>query len=78
MCTVIVNSRDPRRHIEEVNHAIREFKKKVKRTGILQDLRKYEHYTAPSKRRRLKAAESLKQRKRDDRKAQWQNQKYEF
>lgn len=75
---VYVNCRDPRRHLEEVNVAIRDFKKKVKNAGILQDLRKHEYYVAPAKKRRLKAAESLKQKKRDERKAEWQNRKFEF
>lgn len=78
MCEVIVNSRDPRRHREEVDNALRELRKKVKKAGIFQDLRKHEHFVAPSKKRKLKAAESLKQRKRDERKSQWQNRSNDF
>lgn len=78
MCEVIVNCRDSRRHMDEVEQAIREFKRAVKKAGILSDLRKHEYYVAPAKKRRLKAEESLKQRRRDERKTKWQQTKNDF
>jgi ribosomal protein S21 len=68
---VIVNCRDPRKHVFEVADALKEFKKKIKKDGLMQELRRREHYVAPSKARRLKRNESLKQRKRDEKKV-WQ------
>ena len=70
MIEVNVNCRDPRKHREEVSSAITEFKKRMKKSGVLQELRKREHYNAPSKKARLKRAEANKQRKRDKKKAE--------
>jgi small subunit ribosomal protein S21 len=69
---VDVNCRDPRKHRGEVEDALREFKKQVKKSGLMQELRRREHYVSPSKARRLKRNESLKQRKRDEKKQAWQ------
>jgi ribosomal protein S21 len=77
MAFVEINSRDPRRHREDLDWALREFKKQVKKEDILKDLRKYEYFVSPSRKRRIKSAESLKQRKRDERKSQWQNKKFD-
>jgi small subunit ribosomal protein S21 len=71
MIEVSVNCRDSRKHFLEVEDALREFKKRIKKSGLMQELRKREHYTAPSKARRLKREASLKQRKRDEKKAQF-------
>lgn len=78
MIEVIVNCRDPRRHLDEVDNALRELRKQIKKSGLMQELRRREYYVAPSKKRRVKAAESLKQRKRDERKAQWQKHNTDF
>ena len=41
----------------DVNYALRKFKKKVQEDGMLQDLRERQHYTKPSEtRKRAKAA----------------------
>lgn len=41
----------------DVNYALRKFKKKVQEDGILQDLRERQHYTKPSEvRKKAKAA----------------------
>lgn len=77
MIEVKVNCKDPRKHRQEVDDALREFKKITKKAGLMQELRKREHYVAPARKRKLKSAESLKQRKRDERKAQWQNKNNE-
>lgn len=77
MIEVTINNRDPRRHLDEVDHALRELRKQIKKSGLLQDLRKHEYYVAPSKKRKLKAAESFKLRKREERKTQWQKKKFD-
>lgn len=43
---------------ESVDRALRQFKKKVDRAGILKDLRKHRHYEKPSERRKRKLAAS--------------------
>lgn len=41
----------------DINYALRKFKKKVQEDGILQDLRERQHYTKPSEvRKKAKAA----------------------
>jgi len=66
-----VNCRDAKKHRNEVDDALKEFKKQVKKSGLMQELRKREHYTTPSKARRLKREASFKQRKRDEKKEQY-------
>jgi ribosomal protein S21 len=75
---VNVNIRDGRKHHQEVNDALKELKKRIKKSGLMQELRKREAYDAPSKKRRLKHEESLKQRKRDARKATRQQNDLDF
>ena len=55
--------------------ALKEFKKQLKKSGLLQELRIRESYMSPSKKKRFKHNEAIKQRKRDERKAQWQSKK---
>jgi small subunit ribosomal protein S21 len=43
---------------EGVERALKAFKKKVLRAGVLQDLRKRRHYVKPSEARQLKAKEA--------------------
>jgi ribosomal protein S21 len=78
MVEVQVNCRDARKHRQEVDDAIREFKKQVKKAGIMQELKSREHYVAPAKKRRLKANESIKQRKRDAKKQTWHDNGNDF
>jgi small subunit ribosomal protein S21 len=78
MIEVQVNCRDARKHRFEVEDAIREFKKQVKKAGIMQELRRREHYVPKTKKRKLKSAESFKQRKRDEKKAEWQRKNTEI
>jgi small subunit ribosomal protein S21 len=77
MIHVEVNCKDFRKHRQEVDDALKEFKKICKKAGLMQELRKREHYVPPTRKRKLKSAESLKQRKRDERKAQWQQKNTE-
>ena len=41
---------------DRLDWALKVFKKKVQRAGVLQDLRKKRHYVKPSEARQLKAA----------------------
>lgn len=76
---ITVNCRDMRKHKDEVAVALNELKKQMKKSGLMNELRRREHFTPPSKARRLKHEESLKQRKRDAKKTRWQdNNKSDF
>ena len=66
---------DGRGNVEAVADALKEFKKQLKKSGLLQELRIRESYMSPSKKKRFKHNEAIKQRKRDERKAQWQSKK---
>jgi small subunit ribosomal protein S21 len=54
----------------DINKALRRFKKKVQEDGILQELREREHYTKPSEKRakakKAGRARWLKKQKTDD------------
>lgn len=58
--------------------ALKEFKKRVKKEGILQDLRNREAYMSPSKKRRFRKNEAMKRRKREHRKTQWIEKNNEY
>ena len=70
-----VNCKDIKRHEQEVAFAIQELKKHIKKDGMMQELRRREFYIPPSRKRRLKHEESIKSRKREEKKAQWNRQK---
>jgi ribosomal protein S21 len=65
---VQIQCRDPRKHREEVANALVDFKKRIKKEGIMQELQKREQYYPPSKKRKLKREAANKQRKRDEKK----------
>lgn len=48
------------------HRALATFKSKVKKAGIFDELRKHEHYTKPSVKRRLKREEAHKRRRREE------------
>jgi len=48
------------------HRALATFKSKVKKAGIFDELRKHEHYTKPSMKRKLKRAEAHKRRRREE------------
>lgn len=75
---VKVKCADPRKHESEVAYALQDLKKQLKKDGLMNELRRREHYVAPSRKRRLKHTESIKQRRRDEKKAEWQNHKKDF
>ena len=47
--------------------AMGEFKKRVKKSEIMLELRKYEGFTKPGQKLRLKRVEALKRRRREER-----------
>lgn len=54
---------------EALERAIKEFTRRVKKEGVLNDLRRYEFFVPPSKKRRLKRNEAKKRRIQDAREA---------
>jgi small subunit ribosomal protein S21 len=49
---------------ENFERALRRFKKKCERAGILADLRRRRHYEKPSERRKRKLAAALRKKRR--------------
>jgi len=49
---------------ENVERALRRFKKKCERAGILSDLRKHRHYEKPSERRKRKLSAAIRKNRR--------------
>lgn len=49
---------------ESLENAIRRFKRKCKRAGIYNDIKKYQYYLKPSKKKRLAKKISAKKAKR--------------
>ena len=54
---------------DRVEWALKAFKRKVLRSGILKDLRKKRYYVKPSQAKRLKAAAARRRRRSDARRA---------
>ncbi|MGD2136295.1 MAG: 30S ribosomal protein S21 [Gemmatimonadales bacterium] len=52
---------------ESFDRALRRFKKKCERAGILSDLRKHRHYEKPSERRKRKLNSARRKHRRPDR-----------
>lgn len=49
---------------ESFERALKRFKKKCEKAGILSDLRKHRHYEKPSERRKRKEAEAMRKTRR--------------
>ena len=49
---------------ENIDSALRRFKKELVKSGTLQELRKREYYVAPSEKRRLKHEAAMKRAKK--------------
>ncbi|MBI3299319.1 MAG: 30S ribosomal protein S21 [Elusimicrobia bacterium] len=49
---------------ESIEEALRRFKRECERNGILKEIKRREHYTSPSVKRKLKAAETLRKIRR--------------
>lgn len=54
---------------DTIEWAIKVFKRKMAKSGILRDLRKYRHYVKPGEARHLKSAEAARRRRKEARKA---------
>jgi small subunit ribosomal protein S21 len=52
---------------DRIEWAIKTFRRKVQRSGVLKDLRKKRYFVKPSLSRRLKAASAARRRKRGGR-----------
>ncbi len=52
------------RENESIEEALRRFKRECERNGILKEIKRREHYTAPSVRRKLKQQELLRKLRR--------------
>lgn len=69
---VIVNyTGDFKKDRAALDAALRDFKKKIKKSEIMDELRERESYMNPSLKRRYRKNEAIKRRKRDERKLQW-------
>ena len=55
---------------EDVTKALRRFRRKVQRAGILKDFRKHRHYEKPSEAKRRKAQSAERRRRRQSRRKQ--------
>ncbi|MEK6544580.1 MAG: 30S ribosomal protein S21 [Elusimicrobiota bacterium] len=49
---------------ESLEEALRRFKRECEKEGVLQEIRKREHYLSPSEKRKRKAAEARKRLRR--------------
>ena len=56
-----------------VDFALRDFKKKIKKSGIMNELRQREAYMSPSAYKRYRKNEAIKRRKREEKKQEWSN-----
>ena len=58
---------------DSLESALREFRKQVKGSGVMNELKKKEWYMSPATKRRFKKNEAIKRRRREDRKQEWYN-----
>ena len=49
--------------------AMTEFKRRIKKAGVLEDLRKYEYYVKPSAKKKLKRLDAIKRKRREENEA---------
>lgn len=52
---------------DELNKALKQFTKMVKKSELLQELKNREYFLKPSKKRKFKSKEALRRRKREER-----------
>ena len=64
---------DPKKDRAAFDNGLLEFKKQVKKSELMNELRRREAYMPPSKYRRWRKNEALKRRKRENRKQEWNN-----
>lgn len=65
------NSRHAKNHVGQVDWALKELRKQLKKDNFSYELKRREHYMSPSAKKRFRKNESIKRRKREDRKQQW-------
>ena len=68
-------SDDHKKHISNVDYALKELKKMMKKEGVLQELKLREAYMSPSNKKRYRKNEALKRLRRDERKQDWYDKK---
>jgi small subunit ribosomal protein S21 len=56
---------------DELEIALQKFKKQIKKSNLMQELRRREHYISPSAKKKLRRNESIKRVKREARKNEW-------
>jgi ribosomal protein S21 len=64
MEVIVKDGKDPK---DELNKALKQFTKMVKKSELIQELRNREHFLKPSKKRIFKQQEALRRRKREER-----------
>ena len=57
---------------EPIDKALRKFKSKIKREGIIEEMKRREFYEKPSQRKRRQLAQAVKREKRRVREQEWQ------
>ncbi|MFA5098123.1 MAG: 30S ribosomal protein S21 [Candidatus Margulisiibacteriota bacterium] len=57
---------------EPIDKALRKFKSKIKREGIIEEMKRREFYEKPSQRKRRQLAQAVKREKRRLREQEWQ------
>ena len=57
---------------ESIDKALRKFKSKIRKEGILEEMKRREFYEKPSQRRRREKAQAVKREKRRQREADYQ------
>jgi len=51
---------------EDINRAIKRFKRKVEASGVMRDLKRKRFYRKPSEAKRIKHAEALKRKRKSE------------
>jgi len=58
---------------DDLNKALRQFTRMVKKSEIMQELKRREFFLKPSKKRQFKREEAIRRRKREERRVARQN-----
>jgi ribosomal protein S21 len=64
----VKEGKNPKDNTEELNRALKVFNSMVKKSELIQELRRREHFVKPSKKKILKMQEARRKRKREERK----------
>jgi small subunit ribosomal protein S21 len=60
------------RRDESIDKALKKFKSRIKREGLIEEMKKREFYEKPSQKRRKQLAQAVKRERRRQREADWQ------